>query len=502
MQNQLKKALSILLAGCVIVGGSISAYADEKTTKSTTEVSTTEPTTTERVLVDGVLEEDEITTTKQSKEDEKAITVEEIQSQLEEQRKSLEERLQKNESKLATYEESAKETEDYINTLDEKIGYLNEELNLLDKEISTAQKKVNAYEKQVKELAEEMAELQERCDKANNQLDKLNKSFKTTYNAYCLRLRAMYISGSSSLIATLLTSKDISQFLSRYEMIKAISRSDTALLKEVNKKMDKVNEKRQELDSEKAVLDEKNAELTKKQSACENAKKSIESKQQEVASKKITIAEKRAESDELLAKYAQKTQQYGEYRNEDEELIASVEKEIDDVLSGLKAPEEATTIASTENSKVDTSTDMDSTTGTLFSRNNAVLSLGYPVPHHHSVSAPFGHYSNGNPHTGIDYPCPKGSKVVAAQKGIVIKVRRLNYSYGYYVMIYHGTDSKGRKIVTLYAHNSDILVSVGQTVTKGQQIAKSGSTGNSTGPHSHFELIINGSKVNAKNYLV
>lgn len=501
MPNQFKKTLSILLCGCVILGGGISAYADEPTTKKDTEVSTTQPTT-ERTLVDGVFEEDEITTTEPSKKDEKPITADEVQAQLEEQRKSLEERLKENESKLESYEESAKETEDYINTLDEKIGYLNEELNLLDREISSAQKKVNAYEKQVKELNEDLADLQERCDKANSELDKLNSSFKSTYNAYCLRLRAMYISGSNSIIVTLLTSKDLSQLISRYEMIKAIAKSDTALLKEVNKKMAKVNEKKQELDSEKAVLDAKSAELNKKQSACEREKQSIESKQQEVASKKITIAEKRAESDALLAKYARKTQQYGEYRNEDEELIASVEKEIDDVLSGLKSPEEATTIASTENSKVDTSADMDSTTGTLFSKNNAVLSLGYPVPHHHSVSAPFGHYSNGNPHTGIDYPCPKGSKVVAAQKGIVIKVRRLNYSYGYYVMIYHGTDSNGRKIVTLYAHNSDILVSVGQSVTKGQQIAKSGSTGNSTGPHCHFELIINGNKVNAKNYLI
>lgn len=491
MSQQFKKALSILLAGCVIACGGISAYADESTTQPTTE----------RTLVDGVYEVDEITT-KPSKKDEKSITAEEISAQLEEQKKSLEERLKENESKLQSYEESAKETEGYINDLDEKIGYLNEELNILDKEISIAQKKVNAYEKQVKELNDEMAKLQKKYDKANADLDKLNSSFKSTYNAYCLRLRAMYISGSSSIIATLLTSKDLSQLINRYEMIKAIAKSDTALLKEVNKKMDKINGKKQELDSEKAVLDAKNAELSKKQSACESEKRGIEQKQQEVATKKIIIAEKRAESDALLAKYAQKTQQYGEYRNEDVELIKSVDKEIDDVLSGLKSPEEATTVKSTENKDVTTSADMDSTTGALFSKSNAALSLCYPVPHHHSVSAPFGHYSNGNPHTGTDYPCPVGSRVVAAQKGIVVKVKRLNYSYGYYVMIYHGTDGKGRKIVTLYAHNSDILVSVGQSVTKGQQIAKSGSTGNSTGPHCHFELIIDGNKVNAKNYLV
>ena len=91
--------------------------------------------------------------------------------------------------------------------------------------------------------------------------------------------------------------------------------------------------------------------------------------------------------------------------------------------------------------------------------------------------------------------------MVAAQSGVVITVKRLDYSYGYYVMIYHGTDSHGRSVVPLYAHNSSILVGTGQTVKKGQQIAKSGSTGNSTGPHSHFEIRLNGTRVNPTYYL-
>ena len=68
-------------------------------------------------------------------------------------------------------------------------------------------------------------------------------------------------------------------------------------------------------------------------------------------------------------------------------------------------------------------------------------------------------------------------------------------------IIWRGTDSHGRSVVTLYAHNSSILVGTGQTVKKGQQIAKSGSTGNSTGPHSHFEIRLNGTRVNPTYYL-
>ena len=98
-------------------------------------------------------------------------------------------------------------------------------------------------------------------------------------------------------------------------------------------------------------------------------------------------------------------------------------------------------------------------------------------------------------HSGADFSCPTGSKVVAAESGTVIISADLyddngNYrSYGRYIVIKHDkTTSSGAAVYTLYAHNSERLVSAGQHVEKGQQIAKSGSTGNSTGPHCHFEV--------------
>ena len=84
----------------------------------------------------------------------------------------------------------------------------------------------------------------------------------------------------------------------------------------------------------------------------------------------------------------------------------------------------------------------------------------------------------------------------AAASGKVILARYLDYSYGRYLIIDHGDG-----LSTLYAHNSQILVSVGEKVSAGQVVAKSGSTGNSTGPHCHFEVRVNGSQVNPLNYL-
>ena len=108
-----------------------------------------------------------------------------------------------------------------------------------------------------------------------------------------------------------------------------------------------------------------------------------------------------------------------------------------------------------------------------------------------SVTALFGHYPSGAPHSGTDFGVPIGTPVRASKSGTVIKKAELDYSYGYHLFIDHGDG-----LVTIYAHNSELLVNQGDTVRAGQVIAKSGSTGNSSGPHSHIELRYNGTPVN------
>lgn len=98
-------------------------------------------------------------------------------------------------------------------------------------------------------------------------------------------------------------------------------------------------------------------------------------------------------------------------------------------------------------------------------------------------------------HTGMDIGAPKGANIVAAENGTVIQAG-WNNAYGNMIVINHGGN-----LVTLYAHASKLLVSVGQQVTKGQVIAKVGSTGYSTGPHLHFEVRKNGDPVNPSSYL-
>ena len=89
-----------------------------------------------------------------------------------------------------------------------------------------------------------------------------------------------------------------------------------------------------------------------------------------------------------------------------------------------------------------------------------------------------------------------GTEICATKDGTVTSAVKGTTGYGYYIILDHGEG-----IETMYAHCSELLVEVGDEVTKGDVIAKVGSTGNSTGPHCHFEVIINGEKVDPAPYL-
>jgi len=104
-------------------------------------------------------------------------------------------------------------------------------------------------------------------------------------------------------------------------------------------------------------------------------------------------------------------------------------------------------------------------------------------------------FRGGGYHYGIDWATPTGTTIYASSGGTVTRAG-WSSSYGYCVYIQHPGG-----LETRYAHNSKLLVTVGQTVKQGQAIALSGNTGDSSGPHLHFEIRINGKAVNPKNYL-
>ncbi len=105
------------------------------------------------------------------------------------------------------------------------------------------------------------------------------------------------------------------------------------------------------------------------------------------------------------------------------------------------------------------------------------------------------YWGDGRSHKGIDIGVPTGTSIIAVKSGTVVE-SKYSSDYGYHVTIDHGNGVKTR-----YAHNSKNVVSVGDWVSAGQLIALSGNTGISTGPHLHFEVHINGERVNPASYI-
>lgn len=122
-----------------------------------------------------------------------------------------------------------------------------------------------------------------------------------------------------------------------------------------------------------------------------------------------------------------------------------------------------------------------------------MISLIRPIPDATITSG----WMEGRIHHGIDFAAPKGTPIHAAADGRVTYAGfNRGSGYGVMVEIQHGSN-----VATRYAHMSGTNVYVGQTVKQGDVIGYVGSTGDSTGPHCHFELIVNGGKINPEPYL-
>lgn len=382
-------------------------------------------------------------------------------SELESEKSKIQSRINSTQSKLNSLSKQKKDTQEYINTLQEKISLLQDKISNLESDKSALQSEIDATQAKIEKTAADIEETQ-------RQIDQKQKEFDATYAEYCQRLRAMYISGSASTLEVLLTCSDLSSLLTRSEMIKSVSQQDSATLDSLMKKME-------EIEAQKQKLEEKRNQLNADKKSLETDKAALQKNINDISSTKADLDSEAAECNAQMRKLSKQSSEY-------QEAIETDQKQLQQVQNDISA---AIAAAGSHGS--------GSISGSHGSGNGR---LRYPTDSR-SISAGYPNYSSGRYHGGIDFPVSTGSNVYAAASGTVILVKDLNYnSYGRYLIIDHGDG-----LSTLYAHNSQILVNVGDKVSAGQVVAKSGSTGNSTGPHCHFEVRVNGSRVNPLSYL-
>ena len=352
---------------------------------------------------------------------------------------------------------------DDVSDLRQQQQQINSEKNAVQSQIKETKREKTERVKQLNELNAEMNRVQQTLDGINAEIASTTEKISYTemeiankqrdYDGRLailnLRLKEMYQYGDVNFLEVLLKSSSLSDFLTRFEYLKYIANNDKKLLDEVTEIKNSLEQEKQSLDSMKASL-----EISKKNQMAKSAELETATQAQQQLVNQI--------NSDLNAQF---------------ELLEDLEAESNAIASQIKAIQ-AKNSANTK----------------------APGAYLWPCPSSRTVTSEYGyriHPISGvkKLHTGMDIGAKSGSDIIAAAGGTVIMAQYYG-GYGNCVIIDHGGG-----VSTLYAHMSSIGVKNGQTVAAGQSIGKVGSTGNSTGPHLHFEVRINGNTQNPRNYV-
>lgn len=360
---------------------------------------------------------------------------------------SLQKQLNELEDKNKEYEEKLKKTQDDINKKEEYIDTLVEKIDLLGE-------KIGLTNESIEELNGNIDEKQKEIDLANDDID-------DRINLLCERLRIVYMAGSASDLEIILGAKDFSDFIDKTELVKRLSDYDKNLIDELNQNLEKIAD-------QKLALEEDKQELEQQQKSLEDDLDDLN-----------TLLEENKETLDELYKASGDT----------EDAIKQAELESQEI-----------------NDKITQYYKELAQSSSLTSDSISVSKSGYtwPCPGNYTLTSLWNEDRTTYNHGAIDIGADYGTQIVAAYEGTVVDVYNgcshnwgksascgCGGGYGNYVMIDHGNGK-----MTIYGHLTRAVVDIGDKVKIGQTIGYVGSTGNSTGPHLHFECRLNGVKYN------
>ncbi|MBS6349608.1 MAG: peptidoglycan DD-metalloendopeptidase family protein [Oscillospiraceae bacterium] len=344
------------------------------------------------------------------------------------------------------------------NSLKQQQEEIQDQLDSLaaDRENAMARKtlleqQINATRAEINTIAAQIAKYDELIAQKQEELSQAEAEEQAQYELFCERVRYMEEQGEVSYWSILFSSKDFADLLDNAMMVEEIMDYD-------NQVMDQLIALREQIEEDKAELETARQEQQDAKAEQEAAQANLQAQESEV--------------DALLSQ------------------ISNQEDELEAREAQLRAASDAATaeIAAAERELAAQIANVPSESGFL-----------WPLPGRYNLSSLFGsrkHPITGkaNNHTGIDIPASSGTSILAAKSGVVT-TSTYNNSYGNYVVVSHSDGTS-----TLYAHMVRRNCSKGDTVSQGQVIGYVGTTGSSTGNHLHFEVRVNGSRVDPINY--
>ncbi len=336
------------------------------------------------------------------------------------------------------------------------IGTVYEQLHAIQRDLDTATA-------ELKQVQAERIQLDKDITKTEAELKEAQARLQSREKVFYKRVRDIYINGRLSYLDVVVGSKDFSDFANRMEMLKRILQSDMDLI-------NTIKTEREDIASKKAKLEEDRAKVLELEKVAQEKQNLINQKKAE----RQAVLE-RAMNDRDTAERA-----YNELMASSASITAMLQQ---------RAAERAAAAAAAASQG-------GGGGGATWVQGTGQLAAPVVAP----ITSDFGWrihpiYGTRRLHAGTDFGVDEGTPVHAADGGVVVEAGWVS-GYGYTVIIDHGNGMS-----TLYAHNSDVAVSPGQTVSKGQVVSYSGNTGGSTGPHLHFEVRINGEPTDPMGYL-
>ena len=359
-------------------------------------------------------------------------------------------------SASVSWAETIEEKRAQLDEIQQKLGEKDAQLEDKKKEISNAMERLILTQEELAEAKRKLAAIESRQQALSIKIRQneaalaaKQKEYDKSRSVYKKRLRDIYENGQVNYLDVLLGAADFRDFSSRMYLLQRVIRRDFALI-------DRLEEQREALLQQKAELDD-----IRKQLAAAHAESQ---KEKEIVAQKTVERQKLYE--QALAEKAQLDAEYEELQRNSQEITAMIQRMEQE--------------------------------GRMMPQAGGTGQLAWPV--NGEITSPFGWrvqpiWGTQIFHAGLDIGADYGDPVHAADSGTVVFAGWMG-GYGNAVMIDHGGG-----MVTLYGHNSSITVGEGEQVSKGQTIALAGSTGNSTGPHCHFEVRIHGEVVSPLQYL-
>lgn len=356
-------------------------------------------------------------------------------------------------------DEAEENKDDAQNVLDD----LEERQNTLINEVAELDQQVSDIQSQITTKEEEEATLNTEIDDTKKKLAAAQVEEDNQYAAMMKRIQYLYENGEVEYIDTLMSSASFSDMLNKSEYVEQISSYD-------QKQLNALIQTRQDIQDYETTL---------------------EKDLKEVESVKADLQTQKSNLDTVISEKNTKISEYSTDIDAQKALVQKYEEEMEKAEAQIAEYQRIAAQQSSSGNGSSSSPQYYTPSGGSFM---------WPATQGSSISSYFGPRTSptagaSSNHKGIDIPCPTGSDIVASAAGTVI-ISQYSSSAGYYVMIDHGNG-----ISTVYMHNSQLLVSVGQSVEQGQVIAKAGSTGYSTGSHCHFGILVNGTYVNPLDYL-